>query len=106
MPMINEAVFALYDGVSGVEEIDLVMKLGMSHPMGPLQLADFIGLDVCVAILNIMQEGIGDAKYAACPLLMTMVQAGETGVKSGKGFYDYKTGSKELIVSNRFRRTL
>jgi 3-hydroxybutyryl-CoA dehydrogenase len=104
MPMINEAVFALNEGVSGVEEIDTVMKLGMAHPMGPLQLADFIGLDVCVAILNIMQEGFVSLKYEACPLFSTMVQAGETGIKSGQGFYDYKSPAKKLVVNDRFKR--
>ncbi len=102
MPMINEAIFALHEGVSGVEEIDTVMKLGMSHPMGPLQLADFIGLDVCLAILNVMQQGFESSKYEACPLLGIMVEAGEMGIKSGKGFYDYKNGGKEPAVNGRF----
>ena len=104
MPMINEAVYALHEKVSGVAEIDTVMKLGMSHPMGPLQLADFIGLDVCLSILNVLYEGFGTAKYAPCPLLGEMVTAGELGIKSRKGFYEYQAGSKELIVSPRFRR--
>jgi 3-hydroxybutyryl-CoA dehydrogenase len=103
MPMINEAVFSLYEGVAGVEEIDTVMKLGMAHPMGPLQLADFIGLDVCHSILNVLYEGFGNPKYAACPLLVNMVAAGKLGVKSGEGFYRYEAGSKELQVSPRFR---
>jgi 3-hydroxybutyryl-CoA dehydrogenase len=89
MPMINEAIYSLYEGVAGVEEIDTIMKLGMSHPMGPLQLADFIGLDVCYAILNVMYEGHGKAHYVPCPLLSKMVAAGQLGVKSGKGFYEY-----------------
>lgn len=89
MPMINEAIYTLYEGVAGVHEIDTVMKLGMAHPMGPLQLADFIGLDVCLAILRVMQTGFGSAKYAPCPLLVNMVMAGKTGVKSGQGFYKY-----------------
>ncbi|HVM89665.1 MAG TPA: 3-hydroxybutyryl-CoA dehydrogenase [Puia sp.] len=104
MPMINEAVFSLYEGVAGVEEIDTVMKLGMSHPMGPLQLADFIGLDVCYAILNVLHDGFGNPKYAPCPLLTNMVTAGFLGVKTGEGFYKYTAGSKELIVSDRYRR--
>ncbi|MCX8019092.1 MAG: 3-hydroxybutyryl-CoA dehydrogenase [Chitinophagaceae bacterium] len=102
MPMINEAIYTLYEGVAGVEEIDTVMKLGMAHPMGPLQLADFIGLDVCLAILNVMHEGFGNPKYAPCPLLVNMVTAGKLGVKSGEGFYDYSHGGKELIVASRF----
>jgi len=104
MPMINEAVYALYEGVAGVEEIDTVMKLGMAHPMGPLQLADFIGLDVCLSILNVLHAGFGNPKYAPCPLLVNMVQANHKGVKSGQGFYTYSAGSKELVVSERFRR--
>ncbi|WP_276373886.1 3-hydroxybutyryl-CoA dehydrogenase [Chryseolinea sp. H1M3-3] len=104
MPMINEAIYVLYEGVSGVEEIDTVMKLGMSHPMGPLQLADFIGLDVCLSIINVLHEGFGSAKYAPCPLLVTMVQAGELGVKSKRGFYNYQTSNKELLIADRFRR--
>ncbi len=103
MPMINEAVYSLYENVAGVEEIDTVMKLGMAHPMGPLQLADFIGLDVCHSILNVLYNGFGNPKYAPCPLLTNMVTAGYLGVKSGEGFYLYKGGSKELTVSERFR---
>jgi 3-hydroxybutyryl-CoA dehydrogenase len=103
MPMINEAVYSLYEGVAGVEEIDTVMKLGMAHPMGPLQLADFIGLDVCVSILQVLHEGFGNPKYAPCPLLVNMITAGKLGVKSGEGFYKYEAGSKELVVSERFR---
>lgn len=106
MPMINEAVYALYEGVAGVEEIDTVMKLGMAHPMGPLQLADFIGLDVCLSILRVLQEGFGNPKYAPCPLLVNMVTAGHLGVKSGKGFYEYAAGSKELVVASRFRKLI
>lgn len=102
MPMINEAIYALYEGVAGVEEIDTVMKLGMAHPMGPLQLADFIGLDVCLNILKVLQDGFGNPKYAPCPLLVNMVTAGKLGVKKGEGFYTYKEGSKELVVSDRF----
>jgi 3-hydroxybutyryl-CoA dehydrogenase len=103
MPMINEAIFSLYEGVAGVEEIDTVMKLGMAHPMGPLQLADFIGLDVCQSILTVLHDGFGNPKYAPCPLLVNMVTAGKLGVKSGEGFYHYEPGSKELVVSRRFR---
>jgi 3-hydroxybutyryl-CoA dehydrogenase len=103
MPMINEAVYSLYEGVAGVEEIDTVMKLGMAHPMGPLQLADFIGLDVCLAILRVLQDGFGNPKYAPCPLLVNMVTAGEKGIKSGRGFYEYTPGSKEMVVSPNFR---
>lgn len=102
LPMINEAIYSLYEGVAGVKEIDTVMKLGMAHPMGPLQLADFIGLDVCLNILRVLQEGLGSSKYAPCPLLVNMVTAGKLGVKSGEGFYVYTQGSKELIVSKRF----
>jgi 3-hydroxybutyryl-CoA dehydrogenase len=102
MPMINEAIYSLYEGVAGVEEIDTVMKLGMAHPMGPLQLADFIGLDVCLAILRVLQDGFGNPKYAPCPLLVNMVTAGKLGVKSGEGFYVYSAGSKEAKVSERF----
>lgn len=102
MPMINEAIYTLYEGVAGIEEIDTVMKLGMAHPMGPLQLADFIGLDVCLAILRVLQEGFGNPKYAPCPLLVNMVTAGYLGAKSGEGFYKYEAGSKELKVSLRF----
>jgi 3-hydroxybutyryl-CoA dehydrogenase len=104
MPMINEAVYCLYEGVAGVEEIDTVMKLGMAHPMGPLQLADFIGLDVCVSILNVLYEGFGNPKYAPCPLLVNMVTAGKKGVKTGEGFYDYSQGGKDLIMSTHFRK--
>ncbi len=104
MPMINEAVFSLYEGVAGVEEIDTVMKLGMAHPMGPLQLADFIGLDVCLSILQVLLDGFGNPKYAPCPLLINMVMAGKLGVKSGEGFYKYQAGSKDLVVSERFKR--
>lgn len=104
MPMINEAVFALYENVGGVEEIDTVMKLGMAHPMGPLQLADFIGLDVCLAILKVLQAGFGNPKYAPCPLLVNMVLAGNLGAKSGEGFYKYAAGNKELIVADRFSK--
>ncbi len=103
MPMINEAIISLYEGVAGVEEIDTVMKLGMAHPMGPLQLADFIGLDVCLSILKVLQDGFGNPKYAACPLLANMVMAGKLGVKSGEGFYVYTAGSKDLMVSARFK---
>jgi 3-hydroxybutyryl-CoA dehydrogenase len=103
MPMINESIYSLYEGVAGVEEIDTIMKLGMAHPMGPLQLADFIGLDVCLAILNVLHDGFGNPKYAPCPLLVNMVSAGKLGVKSSEGFYTYTAGSKELVVSNRFK---
>ncbi len=102
MPMINEAIYSLYEGVAGVNEIDTVMKLGMAHPMGPLQLADFIGLDVCLSILRVLQDGFGNPKYAPCPLLVNMVTAGYLGVKSGEGFYRYVQGSKDLVVSGRF----
>jgi 3-hydroxybutyryl-CoA dehydrogenase len=104
MPMINEAIYSLYEGVAGVEEIDSVMKLGMAHPMGPLQLADFIGLDVCLSILNVLHDGFGNPKYAPCPLLVNMVQAGHKGAKSGSGFYTYVQGSKDLKVSKRFEK--
>ncbi len=104
MPMINEAIYSLYEGVAGVYEIDTVMKLGMAHPMGPLQLADFIGLDVCLSILNVLHTGFGNPKYAPCPLLVNMVTAGYLGVKSGEGFYKYEQGNKELIISNRFTK--
>jgi 3-hydroxybutyryl-CoA dehydrogenase len=104
MPMINEAISSLYEGVAGVNEIDTVMKLGMAHPMGPLQLADFIGLDVCLAILKVLHDGFGQPKYAPCPLLVNMVTAGKLGVKSGEGFYDWNHGTKELIVSQKFRK--
>jgi 3-hydroxybutyryl-CoA dehydrogenase len=102
MPMINEAIYSLYEGVAGVSEIDTVMKLGMSHPMGPLQLADFIGLDVCCSIMQVLHEGFGNPKYAPCPLLVNMVTAQFLGVKTGEGFYQYTSGSKELKVSRRF----
>ena len=102
MPMINEAISSLYEGVAGVSEIDTVMKLGMAHPMGPLQLADFIGLDVCLSILRVLQDGFGNPKYAPCPLLVNMVTAGKLGVKSGEGFYSWSHGTKELVVSDRF----
>jgi 3-hydroxybutyryl-CoA dehydrogenase len=104
MPMINEAIYSLYEGVAGVAEIDTVMKLGMAHPMGPLQLADFIGLDVCYSILHVLHDGFGNPKYAPCPLLTNMVTAGYLGVKTGEGFYQYTAGSKELVVSGRFRK--
>jgi 3-hydroxybutyryl-CoA dehydrogenase len=103
MPMINEAIYALYEGVAGVQEIDTVMKLGMAHPMGPLQLADFIGLDVCLSILGVLHDGFGNPKYAPCPLLVNMVTAGKLGVKSREGFYDYSHGTKELIISDNFK---
>ena len=102
MPMINEAIYTLYEGVAGVEEIDTVMKLGMAHPMGPLQLADFIGLDVCIAILRVLHEGFGNPKYAPCPLLVNMVTAGKKGIKSGEGFYSWTHGTKDLIISPNF----
>ena len=101
--MINEAIITLHEGVAGVEEIDTVMKLGMAHPMGPLQLADFIGLDVCLAILKVLQDGFGNPKYAPCPLLVNMVTAGKLGVKSGEGFYNWSHGTKELIISDNFK---
>ena len=104
MPMINEAIYTLYENVAGVEQIDTVMKLGMAHPMGPLQLADFIGLDVCLSILNVLHDGFGNPKYAPCPLLINMVTAGKLGVKSGEGFYSYSHGTKDLVVSDNFRR--
>lgn len=104
MPMINEAIYTLQEGVAGVEEIDTVMKLGMAHPMGPLQLADFIGLDVCLSILNVLKDGFGRQKYAPSTLLVNMVTAGKLGVKSGEGFYKYTAGSKELVVSDSFKK--
>lgn len=104
MPMINEAIYTLYEGVAGVEEIDTVMKLGMAHPMGPLQLADFIGLDVCLAILEVLHDGFGNPKYAPCPLLVNMVMAGKKGVKSGEGFYSWTHGTKELVVAPNFKK--
>ena len=104
MPMINEAIYSLFEGVAGVEEIDTIMKLGMAHPMGPLQLADFIGLDVCLSILKVLNEGFGNPKYAPCPLLVNMVTAGKLGVKTGEGFYIYTKGSKDLVVSRQFKK--
>jgi 3-hydroxybutyryl-CoA dehydrogenase len=104
MPMINEAIYTLYEGVAGVEEIDTVMKLGMAHPMGPLQLADFIGLDVCLAILKVLYDGFGNQKYAPCPLLVNMVTAGHIGVKSSSGFYKYTPGSKDFVVAEKFTK--
>jgi len=104
MPMINEAIYSLYEGVAGVEEIDTVMKLGMAHPMGPLQLADFIGLDVCLAILEVLHDGFGNPKYAPCPLLVNMVTAGKKGVKSGEGFYSWTHGTKDLVVASNFKK--
>lgn len=106
MPMINEAIYSVYEGVAGVQEIDNVMKLGMAHPMGPLQLADFIGLDVCLAILNVLHQGFGNPKYAPCPLLVNMVTAGQLGIKSGSGFYDYTNGVKDAPLSEKFRKTI
>lgn len=103
MPMINEAICSLHEGVAGVESIDTVMKLGMAHPMGPLQLADFIGLDVCLSILRVLHDGFGNPKYAPDPLLVNMVTAGYLGVKSGEGFYKYTAGSKDLVVSEQFK---
>jgi len=105
MPMINEAIYTLYEGVAGVSEIDTVMKLGMAHPMGPLQLADFIGLDVCLSIMRVLYDGFGNSKYAPCPLLINMVTSGNLGKKSGSGFYDYSGGGKDLIVSSNFRKS-
>lgn len=105
MPMINEAIYSLYEGVAGVEEIDTIMKLGMAHPMGPLQLADFIGLDVCHSILKVLQDGFGNQKYAPCPLLSNMVAANYLGIKTREGFYKYTPGSKDLVVSARFSHT-
>ncbi|QNL48919.1 3-hydroxybutyryl-CoA dehydrogenase [Olivibacter sp. SDN3] len=106
MPMINEAIYSLYEGVAGVEEIDTVMKLGMAHPMGPLQLADFIGLDICLAILKVLHDGLGNPKYAPCPLLVNMVHAKHLGVKSGMGFYQYPAKSKDIQVAKQFSRKL
>ena len=103
MPMINEAIISLHEGVAGVQEIDAIMKLGMAHPMGPLQLADFIGLDVCLSILNVLHDGLGNPKYAPCPLLVNMVNAGKMGVKSKEGFYDYSNGVKEAPISSQFK---
>jgi 3-hydroxybutyryl-CoA dehydrogenase len=104
MPMINEAIYTLFEGVAGVEEMDTVMKLGMAHPMGPLQLADFIGLDVCLAILEVLHDGFGNPKYAPCPLLVNMVTAGKKGVKTGEGFYSWTHGTKDLIVAPNFKK--
>jgi len=104
MPMINEAIITLHEGVAGVEEIDTVMKLGMAHPMGPLQLADFIGLDVCLSIMRVLHEGFGNSKYAPCPLLVNMVMAGKLGAKSGEGFYDHTHGTKDWIVADNFKK--
>ncbi len=104
MPMINEAIISLHEGVAGVEEIDTIMKLGMAHPMGPLQLADFIGLDVCLSILNVLYEGFGNPKYAPAPLLVNMVTAGKLGMKSGEGFYDYSEGPKNAKLARQFAR--
>jgi 3-hydroxybutyryl-CoA dehydrogenase len=104
MPMINEAIYTLFEGVAGIEEIDTVMKLGMAHPMGPLQLADFIGLDVCLSILRVLFDGFGNPKYAPCPLLVNMVEAGFKGVKSGEGFYKYTPGMKDFMISPQFKK--
>ena len=104
MPMINEAITTLHEGVAGVEEIDTVMKLGMAHPMGPLQLADFIGLDVCLAIMEVLKDGFGNPKYSPCPLLVNMVMAGKKGIKTGEGFYSWGHGTKDLIVANNFKK--
>ena len=104
MPMINEAIISLHEGVAGVEEIDTVMKLGMAHPMGPLQLADFIGLDVCLSIMNVLYDGFGNPKYAPCPLLVNMVTAGKLGIKSGEGFYSWGHGTKDLSVAENFKK--
>lgn len=102
MPMINESIYTLFEGVAGVQEIDTVMKLGMAHPMGPLQLADFVGLDVCLAIMKVLHDGFANPKYAPCPLLVNMVRAGKLGLKSGEGFYNYEAGSKDAPVSAKF----
>jgi len=104
MPMINEAIITLHEGVAGVEEIDTVMKLGMAHPMGPLQLADFIGLDTCLSIMEVLHDGFGNPKYAPCPLLVNMVTAGKMGIKSGEGFYNWSHGTKELILADNFKK--
>jgi 3-hydroxybutyryl-CoA dehydrogenase len=104
MPMINEAITTLHEGVAGVEEIDTVMKLGMAHPMGPLQLADFIGLDVCLAIMEVLKDGFGNPKYSPCPLLVNMVMAGKKGIKTGEGFYSWGHGTKDLIVADNFNK--
>lgn len=103
MPMINEAIYTLFEGVAGVGEIDTVMKLGMAHPMGPLQLADFIGLDVCLSIMNVLYDGFGNPKYAPCPLLVNMVTAGKLGRKSGEGFYKYTPGSRDVVIADNFK---
>ena len=103
MPMINEAIYSLHEGVAGVEEIDTIMKLGMAHPMGPLQLADLIGLDVCLSIMNVLLDGFKNPKYTPCPLLIEMVEKGTLGAKTGTGFYQYTVGSKDLVVSERFK---
>jgi 3-hydroxybutyryl-CoA dehydrogenase len=104
MPMINEAINTLFEGVAGVEEIDTVMKLGMAHPMGPLQLADFIGLDTCLSIMRVLHDGFGNPKYAPCPLLVNMVASGNLGMKSGQGFYKYTKGSKDIVVADNFKK--
>lgn len=104
IPMINEAIYSLYEGVAGVEEIDTVMKLGMAHPMGPLQLADFIGLDTCLSIMEVLHDGFGNPKYAPCPLLINMVTAGKMGIKSGEGFYNWSHGTKELVLADNFKK--
>ena len=104
MPMINEAIYTLFEGVAGVDEIDTVMKLGMAHPMGPLQLADFIGLDVCLAILKVLHDGFGNPKYAPCPLLVNMVTAGKKGIKTGEGFYNWTHGTKDLVIASNFKK--
>lgn len=104
MPMINEAINTLFEGVAGVEEIDTVMKLGMAHPMGPLQLADFIGLDTCLSIMRVLHDGFGNPKYAPCPLLVNMVVSGNLGIKSGQGFYKYTKGSKDTVVADNFKK--
>jgi 3-hydroxybutyryl-CoA dehydrogenase len=104
MPMINEAIYTLFEGVAGVEEIDTVMMLGMAHPMGPLKLADFIGLDVCLSIMRVLNDGFGNPKYAPCPLLVNMVEAGVMGAKSGEGFYQYTAGSKDVVVAKMFQK--
>lgn len=104
MPMINEAIYSLYEGIADIESIDTIMKLGMGHPMGPLQLADFIGLDICLSIMQVLYQGYGNPKYAPCPLLVNMVTAGKLGVKSGEGFYTYTPGSKALVVSSNFNK--
>jgi len=106
MPMINEAIYTLYEGVAGVLEIDTVMRLGMSHPMGPLRLADFIGLDVCLSILEVLYKGFGNPKYSPCPLLVNMVASGNSGVKSGQGFYNYQNGIKDATVAKRFQKKM